>query len=123
MDNLKIVFDQIKPLMSEYVPPLVETSNYESRYELYTDRSVIIAGRRKPNLAFSALIIQSKYVGFYLMPVYTDVDILNFLPLELLHLKKGKSCFHLKKTSLELIDQVRDALKIGFERYRDHGWV
>jgi hypothetical protein len=53
MDNLKIIFDEIKPLMTVYQPPLVATSNYESRLELYTDKPVVIEGRKKPNIAFA----------------------------------------------------------------------
>jgi hypothetical protein len=123
MDNLKTIFDEIKHLMSAYQPPLVATSNYESRYELYTDKPVVIEGRKKPNLAFAAIIIQSGYVGFYFMPVYTNIELKDVFKPELLKLLKGKSCFHVKKTSPEILGQIRDVLKIGFEKYQKQGWV
>jgi hypothetical protein len=123
MDYLKEIFDEIKPLLAEYEPPMAAIANYESRYELYTDKAVIILGRKKPNLAFASLIIQNGYVGFYFMPVYTNGEIKEVFKPELLKLLKGKSCFHIKKMTPEILNQIRDALKIGFNRYQEQGWV
>lgn len=123
MDNLKSIFDEIKQLMTVYQPPMVAASNYETRFELYTDKPVVIEGRKKPNLAFAAIIIQSSYVGFYFMTVYTDVEIKEVFNPDLLKLLKGKSCFHIKKTTPELLRQIQEALKIGFVKYQNHGWV
>jgi hypothetical protein len=123
MDNLKVIFDEIKPLMTAYLPPLVATTNYESRLELYTNKPVEINGRKKPNIAFAGLIIQSSYVGFYFMPVYSVIETKDFFKPELLKLLKGKACFHIKKTSPELLEQIREALRIGFEKYKENGWI
>jgi hypothetical protein len=123
MDNLKIIFDEIKPLMTVYQPPLVATSNYESRLELYTDKPVVIEGRKKPIIAFAGLIIQSGYVGFYFMPVYSLAETKDVFKPELLKLLKGKACFHIKKTSPELLEQILEVLRIGFEKYQEKGWI
>lgn len=123
MENLQTIYNEIKPLLTAYVPPMVITTDYGSRLELYTDKPVEIAGRKRPNLYFAAIIIQSKYVGFYFMPVYTDVEIKDVFEPDLLKLLKGKSCFHIKKSSPELLDHIRKALKIGFEKYQQNGWI
>jgi hypothetical protein len=123
MDNLKTIFDEIKPLMTVYRPPLVATSDYESRLELFTNKPVVVEGRKKSNISFAGLIIQSNYVGFYFMPVYSLTETKDMLKPELLKLLKGKACFHIKKTSPELLEQIREALKIGFGKYQEKGWV
>lgn len=123
MDELKVIFDEIQPLIAAYQPPMVEVSNDESRYELRTNNPVEILGRKKPFLAFASLIIQSSYVGFYFMPVYTDTDIKDVFHTDLLKHLKGKSCFHIKKTSPDLLTHIKTALKIGFEKYLENGWV
>jgi len=110
-------------LIAVYQPPLVAASDYESRYELYTDKPVVIEGRKKPNMSFAGLIIQSRYVGFYYMPVYTNVELKKLFKPELFKLLKGKACFHIKKTLPELLDQIKEALKIGFEKYQQQDWV
>jgi hypothetical protein len=123
MDELRVIFDEIQPLIAAYQPPMVVVSNDESHYELRTNKPVEILGRKKPYLAFASLIIQSSYVGFYFMPVYTDTDIKEVFHADLLKLLKGKSCFHIKKTSPDLLNHIRSALKIGFEKYQTNGWV
>jgi hypothetical protein len=123
MDNLKTIFEEIKPFMAAYQPPLVVTANFESRYELYTDKPFIFEGRKKPNISFAGLIIQSGYVGFYFMPIYTSIKLKEDISPELLKLLKGKSCFHIKKTSPELLEQIRRLIKIGFEKYQENGWL
>jgi hypothetical protein len=71
----------------------------------------------------SRLIIQKGYVGFYFMLVYAETDLkLVFAP-KLLKLLKGKSCFHIKKLTPELLDQIRSALQVGYAAYQARGWV
>jgi hypothetical protein len=123
MDVLKAVFDSLKPLMTVYQPPLVAIADYESRYELYTDKPVTIDGRFKPTLAFSALIIQTGYVGFYFMPIYTNPKLLSTLKPDLRKLLKGKSCFHIKKIDEEVINQIKQLLELGFNDYKMREWI
>jgi hypothetical protein len=42
---------------------------------------------------------------------------------ELLRLLKGKSCFHVRKVTPELLTQVSDALERGYKLYQQRGWV
>ena len=57
------------------------------------------------------------------MPVYAEADLKAVFAPELLKLLKGKSCFHIRKLTPELLDQVRSALQTGYEVYRARGWV
>jgi hypothetical protein len=123
MDNLKTIFDEIKPFMAAYQPPLVAASNYESRYELYTDKPFVFEGRKKTNISFAGLIIQSGYVGLYFMPIYTNIKLKEEISPELLKLLKGKACFHIKKTTPDLLKQIRKIIKLGFEKYQENGWL
>ena len=123
MDALKNIFDTIKPLMAAYEPPMVATTNYESRYELYTNKPVVIDGRPKPNIAFAGLIIQTGYVGLYFVPIYTTSGLREFIKPELLKLLKGKSCFHVKKIDADLTTQIEEFLRIGFNIYKENGWI
>lgn len=72
---------------------------------------------------FASLVVQSNYVGFYFMPVYTHPEMKKLIKPELMKLLKGKSCFHLKKTNNELLQQIKDTLKSGFEMYKKNEWV
>ncbi len=42
---------------------------------------------------------------------------------DLLATLKGKSCFHLKRLTPELKDQIAAALAAGWRLYEERGWV
>jgi hypothetical protein len=57
------------------------------------------------------------------MPVYSLAETKDVFKPELLKLLKGKACFHIKKTSPELLEQILEVLRIGFEKYQEKGWI
>jgi hypothetical protein len=122
-DNRLEIFKEIKKMLSKYEPPLVATSNFESRYELVSKKEVVIAGRKKPEMYFGAAIIQSTYVGFYLMYPYCAPENLKKIPAELRKTLKGKSCFHITSLDATLKKQITDTLKLAFDFYKKQGWV
>jgi hypothetical protein len=123
VDNRLEMFKDIKKMLSKYEPPLVATSDFESRYELTATKEVVFAGRKRPGVYFGAAIIQSNYVGFYLMSVYADPKLTKQMPAELMKTLKGKSCFHIKTLDATLKKQIAEALKISFDFYKKQGWV
>ena len=92
-------------------------------YDLWSFKNLEIAGRKRKDVNFASLIIQSGYVGFYYMPIYTDTSLKDVFEPELLKLLKGKSCFHIKKLDERLESQIEKALKIGYELYKERGWI
>lgn len=121
--DLQALFDPLKTLMEQYTPPLAVTQAVGGRYELSTPNPVEINGKKRPNLFFASAIIQSSYVGFYYMPVYTDGEAKAFFEPRLLSHLKGKSCFHLRSLDAELLDQIDAAMRQGVMLYREKGWL
>jgi len=119
----KEIFDQIKLLMKKYEKPLVARSDYDSRYELWSEKKIEIGGRKRKDIFFAGLIIQSSYVGFYFMPIYTDTSLKDIFEPELLSTLKGKSCFHIKKLDKKILSQIKSSLDVGFNLYKKRGWV
>jgi hypothetical protein len=122
-DNRKEIFYQLKQLLKKYEPPLVAKSNFDSRYDLWSIKDIIIAGRERKEVFFAGLVIQSDYVGFYYMPVYTNTEQKKFFKKELLSTLKGKSCFHIKSLDKTLLSQIKKALEDGFKLYKKNGWI
>ncbi|MCX6026709.1 MAG: DUF1801 domain-containing protein [Chloroflexi bacterium] len=121
--DLKETFSTVRSLLKRYQPPLVATVNRATRYELWSQREVIIAGRKRTEVFFASVIVQKEFVGFYFMPVYADTKLKAVFKPELLQRLKGKSCFHLKVLDRELTSQIRSALAVGFAAYKKRGWV
>ena len=122
-DHLSDVFQSLKTILKEYEGPLTPKFDIDSKYDLWSVKNIEIDGRKRKEVYFAGLIIQSKYVGFYYMPIYTDTDLKDVFEPELLNLLKGKSCFHIKEIDTKLEKQVRRALKLGFNLYKSRGWV
>ena len=123
INDLNTIFQSLKDLLAVYAPPLVPKMNDASHYDLWSIKDLVIEGRKRKEVYFAGLIIQKGYVGFYFMPVYAETDLEAVFAPELLKLLKGKSCFHIKKLTPELLDQIKSALQTGYEAYQARGWV
>jgi hypothetical protein len=118
------IYKRIKALMKKYErPPLKSKFDLDSKYDLWSQKDVEIAGRKRKEVYFAGLIIQSTYVGFYFMPIYSDTKLKDVFQPELLSTLKGKSCFHIKTLDKELESQIEKALKIGYQLYKKRGWI
>jgi hypothetical protein len=122
-NDLIEIFNIIKKLLKKYENPLVPKIDMDGRYELWSIKNVVIEGRKRKEIYFSGIIIQSNYVGFYYMPVYVETDIKNMFETDLLKLLKGKSCFHIKKIDEVLEKQIADALEQGYLLYKKREWI
>lgn len=123
MQEKQEIFERLKTLISEYSPPLTVKQDSEKTFDLWSIKDLVIEGRKRNEVFFASAIIQKSYVGFYFMPVYVEKEITDVFQPELLRLKKGLSCFHIKVLNPELEEQIIDAVKIGFRLYQQRGWV
>ena len=123
MKDLNEIFQAVKTLMQVYRPPLIAKMEDESHFDLWSQKDLVIEGRKRKEVYFAGLVIQKGYVGFYYMPVYIDTAVKTVFKPELLALLKGKSCFHIKKLDDPLQQQIESALQLGFEQYQQRGWV
>jgi len=117
------IFKKLKKILKKYENPLKPKLDLDSKYDLWSFKNIEIAGRKRKEIYFAGLIIQSNYVGFYYMPIYTDTSSEKVFKPELLRLLKGKSCFHIKSLDNQLEIQIEDALKKGYSLYKKRGWI
>lgn len=102
---------------------MISKNDNERYFDLWSVNDLMIEGRKRKEVSFAALIIQKSYVGFYYMPVYVEEDMRNFFPPAILRLLKGKSCFHIKNLTTELLKQIESLLQSGYILYQERGWV
>ena len=121
--KLVAIYDKLKPVLQQYENPFIPVFNLDSKYDLWSFKDIEVNGKKREELFFASIIIQSNFVGFYYMPIYVDKNLKESLDPELLKLLKGKSCFHIKKLDDKLEAQIDKALAIGFELYKEKGWI
>jgi hypothetical protein len=122
-DELVKLFNRLKKMLKKYEDPLKPKFDLEGKYDLWSFKDLEIAGRKREEVNFATIIIQSSYVGLYYMPIYTDRELKDVFKPELLKTLKGKSCFHIKKMDKNLEGQIENALDIGYKLYKKRGWV
>ena len=121
-EELVEIYDGLKKILKKYEGPFKPKLDLDSRYDLWSFKDLEIAGRKRKEVFFASIIIQSTYVGFYYMPIYTDVALKDFFKPESLNLLKGKSCFYIRGLSPEIVSQIEEVLEMGFELYKKRGW-
>ncbi len=124
-DELVAIFSELKGMLKAYEArgKLRPKFDLDSKYDLWSFKDVEIAGRKRKEVSFATIIIQSSYVGLYYMPVYTDTALADVFGPELLATLKGKSCFHIKGLDDRLRGQIGRALQVGYDLYEERGWV
>jgi hypothetical protein len=126
--DLVPLFEQLKRLLTPYAANFTSRRDEPGYYDLWSEKELVIEGRRRTEVFFAGLIVQKSYVGFYFMPVYADPGLADaertdvFGP-ELLATLKGKSCFHIKRLTPELEAQIAAALDAGYDLYVARGWA
>ena len=117
------LFEELKKLLAPYEDHFTVRRDEPGYYDLWSEREVTIAGRKRAEVFFAGLIIQKRYVGFYYMPVYAESELAAVFGAELLATLKGKSCFYITTLTPSLREQIIDALARGYELYVERGWA
>ena len=125
-EQLLAIFNALKKEMVPFEHGFVKARiDIEGRYELWSEKSgIIVIGKPKAEISFTGLILQSSYVGFYYMPIYTNTEeIRSKLSAGLLKTLKGKSCFHITKVDDQLLKDIKHAMQVGYDEYKKNGWL
>jgi hypothetical protein len=107
-----IVFEKLKAILTPYTKKLTLKTDNADLY--YLDAAY--SEKWKKEIFFASAQIKKNYVSFYLMPVYMYPDLLKNISPELKKHMQGKSCFNFKKVEVELLDELNQLVKKGFER-------
>jgi hypothetical protein len=121
--ELTPIFEAIKNLLFPYEKGTMKLISSAGQVALISKKPVEILGREKDELWFASALVQKGYVGFYYMPVYADPKVKELIKPELLKCMKGKACFHIKSYDEQILSQVKDALSLGFMRWKKRGWL
>jgi len=117
------IFKRLKSILKKFEDSLKPKFDLNGKYDLWSFKEVEISGRKRKEVFFASIIVQSSYVGLYYMPIYAEAKLQDVFKPELLELLKGKSCFHIRELNPELEKQIIEALEIGYKLYEERGWI
>lgn len=111
-NEFPIVFEKLKKIIQPYSKKLTVKTDKADLYYL----EAVYSEKWKKEIFFASTQIKKNYVSFYLMPVYMYPDLLKNISPELKKHMQGKSCFNFKKVEPELLNELNQLVKKGFER-------
>lgn len=123
--GMVVVFEAIRKLVLPYNGKSGMTlhGGKDGQLNLVSHKPVTIAGRDRAELWFVSVLVQKGYVGFYFMPIYMHDEMKKQFTPAFIKCLKGKACFHIKNTDPAIMADIRKALKVGYEAYKERGWL
>ncbi|WP_437611807.1 hypothetical protein WMF20_07145 [Sorangium sp. So ce834] len=112
-------FEALRSILQRHARDLVVVHDTPDNYYLDTRTT---APNGKP-LFFGAARAGRAYTSFYLMPVYTNPELLGGISPELKKRMQGKSCFNFKTREPALLDELEALTGRCFAQWRSAGRI
>ncbi|XYH99911.1 hypothetical protein ACMHYB_09185 [Sorangium sp. So ce1128] len=112
-------FEALRSILQRHARDLVVVHDTPDNYYLDTRTK----GPNGKPLFFGAARAGRAYTSFYLMPVYTDPELLGGMSPELKKRMQGKSCFNFKTNEPALFAELAALTGRCFERWKAGGQV
>ncbi|WP_437939409.1 hypothetical protein [Sorangium sp. So ce341] len=112
-------FEALRSILQRHARDLVVVHDTPDNYYLDTRTT---APNGKP-LFFGAARAGRAYTSFYLMPVYTNPELLGGISPELKKRMQGKSCFNFKTREPALLDELEALTGRCFEQWKSAGRI
>lgn len=119
MAKYELTFAALKALLAPYEPRLHITADAATTYMLDGEFNPQI---NRP-MFFAGVRAGKTYVSFYLMPVYSNPELMGRISDGLRRRLHGKSCFNFTRPEPELFDELRELVRSGFQCYERLGFV
>jgi hypothetical protein len=113
------LFNALKAILKRHESDLVVVHDKADNYYLDTRTK----GPNKNALFFAAARVGRAYTSFYLMPVYTNPELLGGVSPELKKRMQGKSCFNIKSAEPGLLKELSELTEKCFGAWKAAGRI
>ena len=112
-------FRALRALFAPYASRLTASADDANTYMLTGAHSRDL----KQPMFFGGVRLGKNYVSYYLMPVYTNPELLSRISDALRRRLHGKTCFNFTRPDPELFAELAELTEKGFKRYVREGFV
>jgi hypothetical protein len=113
-EDFKSTFVTLKEILKDFESHLKVLSDQNDAYNLNAGFS----NKFNKDIYFGGVQVKKNYVSFYLFPVYMNPELLVGISPELKKRMQGKSCFNFKVIDKDLLAELSELTKKGFEYYK-----
>jgi hypothetical protein len=103
-------------ILSAKTPPLRTKGNSPNGQVFEGTKPALQGNQKVDGYYFASIVPKPKDCRLYFFPIYTHVDQFSLSP-ELKKQLKGKSCFHIKKLTPELKEEITEMIDLGVQIY------
>ena len=114
--ELSEIQSTLQGLFTAHVPPLQVRKDNENVFEVAGTKEAMQGKQKVDGFYFGSVVPKPKDIRLYYFPIYTHVDEFS-ISAELKKCLKGKSCFHIKKLTPELLEEIKAMIQKGVEVY------
>lgn len=114
--DLKEIQSTLQELLKAHMPPLQIRKDNENVFEVAGTKEAMQGKQKVDGFYFASVVPKPKDIRLYYFPIYTHVDQFSPSP-ELQKCLKGKSCFHIKKLSPALVEEIKMMFQKGVDTY------
>jgi hypothetical protein len=108
--------NKLKSFLQNASPLLRVRTETDSNFEVAGSKVVMQGKKKVDGIYFASVVPKPKDIRLYFFPIYTHADAFKISE-DLKKCLKGKSCFHFKKLTNELEQEIEEMIKKGAEIY------
>lgn len=120
--ELPTIQTTLHSLLEAHAPQLKVRVKSETNFEIAGTKTVMQGKKKVDGHYFASVMPKAKDIRLYFFPIYTHVDNFELSP-ALKKCLKGKSCFHIKKLSDDLTDEIKVMIAKGVNLYEKDGLI
>lgn len=109
-------------LLTAHTPPLQVRIQNETTFEVAGTKPGMQGKQKVDGYYFATVMPKPKDARLYFYPMYTHAEAFNLSP-ALKKCLKGKTCFHIKKMSVELETEIKEMFAQGVALYEADGLI
>ncbi|WP_115867023.1 hypothetical protein [Marinoscillum furvescens] len=104
--------------LKAHVPPMQVRKDNPNVFEVAGTKPAMQGRQKVDGFYFASVVPKPKDIRLYFFPIYTHPDSFS-LSDDLKKFLKGKSCFHIKKLSDEMTNELVDMVALGAKLYQE----
>ncbi len=122
ISDVKEIHQLLNEMLKAHCPPLQIRIAEENNFEVAGTKEVMQGRKKVDGMFFANTVPKPKDVRLYFFPIYTHPQAFE-LSEELSKCLKGKSCFHIKKMSEALVQEIEQMIQTGVNVYQQHDLI
>lgn len=107
----------LKDLLKLHIGPLLIREETDTVFQVCGTKERMQGKQKVDGYYFASVMPKPKDARLYFFPIYTHLGYFNNISPELKKCLKGKSCFHIKKLTPELEDDIKKMIQKGIDLY------